>query len=104
LVDVRNVTWQDRAHFMAISARVMRRILVDAARTRASASRGGQAERVNHSTAIDFDQFPAAHSGRAELCALDDALNTLLQMDARRAQVIELRFLEDSPLKKPRRS
>jgi RNA polymerase sigma-70 factor, ECF subfamily len=93
LVDVKNVAWQDRAHFLAIAARVMRRILVDAARTRASLKRGGHMERVNHSTAIDFDQFPAVQSDRAaELCALDEALNTLLQMDARRAQVIELRF------------
>jgi RNA polymerase sigma factor (TIGR02999 family) len=93
LVDVKNVAWQDRAHFLAIAARVMRRILVDAARTRASLKRGGHMERVNHSTAIDFDQFPTVQSDRAaELCALDDALNTLLQMDARRAQVIELRF------------
>jgi RNA polymerase sigma-70 factor, ECF subfamily len=93
LVDVKNVAWQDRTHFLAIAARVMRRILVDAARTRASLKRGGHMERVNHSTAIDFDQFPTVQSDRAgELCALDEALNTLLQMDARRAQVIELRF------------
>ena len=93
LVDVKNVTWQDRAHFLAIAARVIRRILVDAGRIRASLKRGGPLARVNHATAIDFDQFPGADSNRAaELCALDDALNTLLQMDARRAQVIELRF------------
>ena len=93
LVDVKNVTWQDRAHFLAIAARVIRRILVDSGRIRASLKRGGPLARVNHATAIDFDQFPSADSNRAaELCALDDALNTLLQMDARRAQVIELRF------------
>ena len=93
LVDVKNVTWQDRAHFLAIAARVIRRILVDAGRIRASLKRGGPLARVNHASAIDFDQFPGADSNRAaELCALDDALNTLLQMDARRAQVIELRF------------
>ena len=50
-------------------------------------------ERVDHSTSVDFDQIPAAGSDRAtELCALDDALNSLSQMDPRRAQVIELRF------------
>ena len=91
---MKNVTWQDRAHFLAIAARVIRRILVDAGRIRASLKRGGPLARVNHASAIDFDQFPGADSNRAaELCALDDALNTLLQMDARRAQVIELPFL-----------
>src|SRR5262245_29883458 len=93
LVDVKNVTWQDRAHFLATAARVMRRILVDAARTRASLKRGGRMERVEHATAIDFDQFPAVRPDRAtELCALDGALNTLLQLDPRGAHVIELRF------------
>jgi RNA polymerase sigma factor (TIGR02999 family) len=93
LVEVKNVAWQDRVHFLAIAARVMRRILVDAARTRASVKRGGRLERVDHSNPIDFDQLPAADTDRAaELCALDDALNGLSQMDARRAQVVELRF------------
>lgn len=93
LVDVKQVAWQDRAHFFAVAARAMRRVLVDAARTRASLKRGGHRERVEHSTAIDFDQFPSAQSDRAaEVCQLDDALNALVQMDARRAQVIELRY------------
>jgi RNA polymerase sigma factor (TIGR02999 family) len=93
LVDVKGVDWQDRVHFLAVAARIMRRILTDAARTRASAKRGGGMARVNHSTAVDFDRLPTPDSDRAaELCALDDALNTLAQLDARRAQVIELRF------------
>ena len=93
LVEVKNFDWQDRGHFLAVSAQIMRRILVDAARTRASVKRGGEMERIDHSTAVDFDRLPAAGSDRAtELCALDDALNTLSQMDPRRAQVIELRF------------
>jgi RNA polymerase sigma factor (TIGR02999 family) len=93
LVEGKNVDWQDRAHFLAVSAQIMRRILIDAARTRASVKRGGAMERVDHSTAVDFDRLPAASSDRAaELCALDDALNTLSQVDPRRAQVIELRF------------
>ena len=93
LVEIENVDWQDRGHFLAVSAQIMRRILVDAARTRASVKRGGEMERIDHSTAVDFDRLPAAGSDRAtELCALDDALNTLSQMDPRRAQVIELRF------------
>jgi RNA polymerase sigma-70 factor (ECF subfamily) len=93
LVDVNGVDWRDRVHFLGVSALIMRRILVDAARTRAAAKRGGDMDRVDHSTAFDFDQIPAPESDRAtELCALDDALNTLSQIDPRRARVIELRF------------
>src|SRR5262245_9727125 len=86
--------WTGRiAHFFVVSSTIMRRILVDAARARASAKRGGSRQRVEHSTAINFDTFPAAETDRAaELCALDDALNALAQKDPRRAQVIELRF------------
>jgi RNA polymerase sigma factor (TIGR02999 family) len=93
LVDARAIDWQDRAHFFAVSARIMRRVLVDAARAKASAKRGGHVDRVDHSTAIDFDQFPATRADiSAQLCALDDALNTLATMDPRRAQVVELRY------------
>jgi RNA polymerase sigma-70 factor, ECF subfamily len=93
LVSVKDVDWRDRVHFFAVSARIMRRILIDAARARASAKRGGRVQRVAHSEPIDLDQLPSATVERAaELCALDDALTTLSQMDARRAQVIELRF------------
>jgi RNA polymerase sigma factor (TIGR02999 family) len=93
LVDGRAIDWQDRAHFFAVSARMMRRVLVDAARARGSAKRGGHAEHVDHSTAVNLDQFPAAQADiSAQLCALDDALNTLAAMDPRRAQVVELRY------------
>ena len=93
LVDARSVDWQDRAHFFAVAARIMRRILVDAARARRSTKRGGRLQRVDHSSAIDFDRLPARGTDRAdELCALDDALSALAQKDPRRAQVIELRF------------
>ncbi len=93
LVSVKDVDWRDRVHFFAVSARIMRRILIDAARARASAKRGGHVQHVAHAEPIDFDQLPAANADRAaELCALDDALNTLSKMDARRAHVIELRF------------
>ena len=93
LVDARQVDWQDRAHFFAVSARTMRRILVDAARAKASLKRGRRAQRVDHTTAINFDQFPAAESDvPSQVCALDDALTTLAALDPRRAQVIELRF------------
>ncbi len=93
LVDVQNVGWQDRVHFFAVSAQMMRRILVDAARARASGKRGGQLQRVNHSTAVNFDELPDFRGNRgAELIALDDALNALAEMDPRKARVIELRF------------
>jgi RNA polymerase sigma-70 factor, ECF subfamily len=93
LVDVRGVDWHDRAHFLAVCAQVLRQILVDAARKRGAAKRGGRMVRVEHFEPIDFDQLPAVASDRAtRLCALDDALNTLSRMDPRRAQVIELRF------------
>ena len=60
LIDVTGVDWQDRAHFLAISARIMRRILVEAARTRAAVKRGGEMARVDHSDAVDLDQVAAA--------------------------------------------
>jgi len=93
LVDTRNVDWTDRVHFFAVCARVMRRILVDAARSRAAIKRGGQADRVEHSTALNLDQVPnPASEMSAQVCALDEALNALMRIDPRRAQVIELRF------------
>ncbi len=93
LVDTWNVDWTDRAHFYAVCAQVMRRILVDAARSRAAIKRGGQADRVEHSTAINLDQLPhPASEMSAQVCALDEALSMLAQIDPRRAHVIELRF------------
>jgi len=93
LVDARDLDWKDRAHFFAVCARVMRRILVDAARSRAAIKRGGQADRVEHSTAINLDQLPnPASEMSAQVCALDEALSALTRIDPRRAQVIELRF------------
>jgi RNA polymerase sigma factor (TIGR02999 family) len=87
LVDVTNVTWQDRTHFFAVSAQMMRRILVDAARARASRRRGGYAPRVNLDETID-----AAPMRARELIALDDCLNALARMDPRKARVVVLRF------------
>jgi RNA polymerase sigma-70 factor, ECF subfamily len=87
LIDVTNVDWQHRAHFFAVSAQIMRRILLDQARRRTAGKRGGKAARVN------LDEIPAVGDGRArELIALDDALSALAQVDPRKAQVIELRF------------
>jgi RNA polymerase sigma factor (TIGR02999 family) len=92
LVDATRVSWQDRVHFFAVSAQMMRRILVDAARARASAKRGGQAKRVNHSSPFNLDEIPDVSSERdRELVAIDDALNTLAK-DPRKGRVVELRF------------
>ena len=93
LVDTRSLDWTDREHFFAVCARIMRRILVDAARSRAAIKRGGQAKRAEHSTGINFDQLPdPASEMSAQVCALDEALNVLAQIDPRQAHVIELRF------------
>jgi RNA polymerase sigma factor (TIGR02999 family) len=93
LTKARDVDWQDRAHFFALAAQIMRRILVDAARARVASKRGGGVLRVALSSTIDPDRIPTAHSDAAlMLCALDDALESLAQLDPRRAKVIELRF------------
>src|SRR5262245_6311007 len=93
LVDARAIDWHDRAHFFAVSARMMRRAVVDAARARGRAKRAGKAGRVAHPPAVILDRSPAAPADiGAKLCALDDALNTLAAMDPRRAQVVELRY------------
>lgn len=87
LIDVGQVDWQHRAHFYAIAARIMRRILLDRARRRTAGKRGGNAP------AVSLDELPDISSVRArEMIALDDALQQLAHVDARKAQVIELRF------------
>jgi RNA polymerase sigma factor (TIGR02999 family) len=87
LIDVTNVDWQHRAHFLAVSARIMRNVLLDTARARAADKRGGNRPRV------DLDEIPdVAMQGGRDLIALDDALNALAAIDPRRARVIELRF------------
>jgi RNA polymerase sigma factor (TIGR02999 family) len=92
LVDTRDLDWTDRAHFFAVCARVMRRILLDAARSRAAVKRGGPAGRAVRAT-IDVDDVPTPGAAMsAEICALDEALEALAAIDPRRAQVIELRF------------
>ena len=93
LTKAQEVDWHDRVHFFALSAQIMRRILIDAARARTAAKRGGVVPRAEHSSAIDLDQIPTVESDAAlSLCALDDALESLARMDPRRAKVIELRF------------
>ena len=92
LVDAGSVDWQDRAHFFAIAARTMRRILVDAARVRTAAKRGGGAMPIAQSSCT-LDRLAAPGTDRAaDICALDDALRALAALDPRRAEVVELRF------------
>jgi RNA polymerase sigma factor (TIGR02999 family) len=86
LVEVDGVRWQDRAHFFAISARIMRRILVDTARTRRADKRAGGEWRVT------FAEDLATVERDQELVRLDDALDALAKLDERKARVIELRF------------
>jgi RNA polymerase sigma factor (TIGR02999 family) len=87
LIDITNVDWQHRAHFFAVSASMMRHILLDRARRRLAGKRGGRAPRVN------LEEIPDVSFSRAgELIALDDALNALALVDPRKARVIELRF------------
>ena len=87
LVDLRRIRWQDRAHFLALSARLMRRILVDHARSRNYHKRGGGVMNVT----LD-DMLIASPERGADLVALDDALDGLARVDPRKSQVVELRF------------
>jgi RNA polymerase sigma factor (TIGR02999 family) len=87
LIDVNRIQWQNRAHFMAVAARTMRRILVEFARHRHRQKRGGDAVRV----ALDAAEGIAQEKG-ANLVALSDALSTLATFDPRMSAVVELRF------------
>ena len=90
LTDARRLRWQDRAHFLGISARLMRRVLVDHARARGYQKRGGGAQRVTLDDALVVSPEPALD--RVDLVALDRALEALAAVDARKSRVIELRF------------
>ena len=87
LIDAGNVRWESRAHFFAISAQLMRRILVDYARSRNRVKRGGVAQRVELEEAAVFSVERAP-----DLVALDDALDALAKIDERMSRVVELRF------------
>ena len=87
LVDGKAVEWHDRAHFLAVSARVMRRILVDHARARHAQKRGGEGARVTFDEALVVTDEP-----RQNFVALDDALEALAKFDERKSRVVELRF------------
>jgi RNA polymerase sigma factor (TIGR02999 family) len=87
LIDWKNVRWQNRAHFFAVSAQLMRRILVDFARDRQNLKRGGDLMRVSLTAA---EAFPTERG--ANLVALDEALKMLAEVDLRKSQVVEMRF------------
>ena len=88
LIDWKDVQWQNRAHFFAVAAQIMRRVLVDLARTRDRAKRGQGQLHVSLSEATDV---PAGQNA-VDLVALDDALKTLEGLNARQSRVVELRF------------
>jgi RNA polymerase sigma factor (TIGR02999 family) len=87
LVNVDQVSWQDRAHFFAISARMMRRILTDFARSRNYQKHGGAAVQV-----VFDESLAVSQKQDAEIVAVDEALTALAAVDARKSQVVELRF------------
>lgn len=87
LIDWKNVRWQNRAHFFGVAAQMMRRILVDFARSRHYAKRGGDACRVS------LSEVAVVSPERGEdLIALDEALQSLAAIDARKSRIVELRF------------
>jgi RNA polymerase sigma factor (TIGR02999 family) len=87
LIDANKVNWQDRAHFFAISANLMRQILVHLARSRDARKRGGQFRQVSLDEAAVL-----APERDADVVELDDALTALAEIDSRKAKVVELRF------------
>ncbi len=87
MVDMRKVQWQNRAHFFAVSAQLMRRILVDFARSRNYQKRGGGKRKVTLDDALEVSP-----GQDADLVLLDDALNALAVVDDRKRKVVELRF------------
>ena len=90
LVDSSRVPWRDRVHFLAVSAQLMRRVLVDFARARRSQRRGGDGQRVTLSAAVNLPAHSMSQS--TDLVQLDELLTALAATEPRRAQVIELRY------------
>src|SRR5437016_5206757 len=87
LIDQRSVKWQNRAHFFGIASQIMRRILVDHARRRQLAKRGGDLRKVSLDEAL-----VVSDERTAEVVALDDALMALAETDYRKSQIVEMRF------------
>jgi RNA polymerase sigma-70 factor, ECF subfamily len=87
LIDLRQVRWQNRAHFFSVAAQLMRHILVDFARERLRAERGGYKQQVS------FEEAAVVSKERcADFIALDDALKSLAEIDPRKSRMVELRF------------
>lgn len=87
LIDYKRMRWQDRAHFFAVAAQAMRRILVEHARSRGRERRGGEARKVSLDEAASL-----ANEQAAEMLALDEALTSLAEFDARKSRIVELRY------------
>ena len=87
IVDCTNISWQNRAHFFAICARIMRRVLVDLARSRGYAKRGGGTRTISLE-----EVGPIPRKRRIDFVALDDALTSLEEVDPRKSRIVELRF------------
>jgi RNA polymerase sigma factor (TIGR02999 family) len=87
LIDQKQVEWQNRAHFFGVAAQMMRRILVDHAKAKHRAKRGGAARKLSLDEATHYTNEPAA-----ELVALDDALQVLAELDVRKSRIVELRY------------
>jgi RNA polymerase sigma-70 factor (ECF subfamily) len=87
LIEVDSIEWQNRAHFLAVAARVMRRVLVESARRKARQRHGGNAHRISFEDALTISR-----EARPDFVALDDALRVLTEVDARKARVVEMRF------------
>jgi RNA polymerase sigma factor (TIGR02999 family) len=88
LIDQRHVRWQNRAHFFGIAAQMMRRIIVDHARTQHYRKRGGDARKVP----LDEATLAVAQERAADLLALDEALQRLAEIDPRKSRIVELRY------------
>jgi RNA polymerase sigma factor (TIGR02999 family) len=87
MIDLRGVSWRDRAHFFAIASRLIRRVLIDVARAKGALKRGAESPHV----ILEEDALVSPEPS-ADLLALDDALNALAVIDPRKSQVVELRF------------
>ena len=87
LIDSSQVRWQNRTHFFAISAQLMRRVLVDFARTKQANKRGGDKQKVTFS-----EELPVSFEKESELIALDDALNELAELNERQSKIVEMRY------------
>jgi RNA polymerase sigma-70 factor (ECF subfamily) len=92
LIEQKNVKWQNRAHFFGVAANMMRRILVDYAKSRQRTKRGGKDENLSLETALSIVIEKTDESTKIDLIALDEALNKLAEKGEREARIVELRY------------